>query len=104
VKDRHSAGSVEPAADGTVRSNDASAAVEPAGEGRLRVNAGGRSFLIAATCPHRDGLLLYGYVNAARLRITCPLHRSSFDLVTGAVVMGPSDGVLETEELPCRPA
>jgi nitrite reductase/ring-hydroxylating ferredoxin subunit len=81
---------------------DTTGSVEPAGEGKVRVNAGGRSFLVAEKCPHRDGLLLYGYVNAARLRITCPLHRSSFDLVTGAVVMGPSDGALDTEELPCQ--
>jgi protein arginine N-methyltransferase 1 len=80
---------------------DGSTSVQPAGEGKVRVNAAGRSFLISATCPHRDGLLLYGYVNAARLRITCPLHRSSFDLVTGAAVAGPSDAALETEELPC---
>jgi protein arginine N-methyltransferase 1 len=74
----------------------------PAGDGRVRVQAGGRAFLVPAKCPHRDGLLLYGYVNSARLRITCPLHRSSFDLVTGAVVSGPSDGALDTEELPCQ--
>jgi len=86
-----------------VKGRHAAACVEPAGEGKVRVNAAGRCFLVAARCPHRDGLLLYGYVNAAKLRITCPLHRSSFDLVTGAVVMGPSDGVLETEELPCPP-
>jgi nitrite reductase/ring-hydroxylating ferredoxin subunit len=76
--------------------------VEPAGEGTIRVNAGDRAFLVAAKCPHRDGLLLYGYVNLPRLRITCPLHRSSFDLVTGAVLSGPSDDALSTEELPCR--
>ncbi|MGI9098500.1 MAG: Rieske (2Fe-2S) protein [Solirubrobacteraceae bacterium] len=85
-----------------MRDREPGGSVEPAAEGKVRVNAGGRSFLVASTCPHRDGLLLYGYVNPARLRITCPLHRSSFDLVTGAVVMGPSEGALETEELPCR--
>ena len=83
-------------------SRDTAGSVEPAGEGKVRVKAAGRVFLVAAKCPHRDGLLLYGYVNSARLRITCPLHRSSFDLVTGAVVTGPSDGALETEELPCQ--
>jgi nitrite reductase/ring-hydroxylating ferredoxin subunit len=85
-----------------VRRSDRSSSIEPAGDGKLRVNAAGRSFVVAAKCPHRDGLLLYAYVNAARLRITCPLHRSSFDLVTGAAVAGPSDAALETEELPCR--
>jgi nitrite reductase/ring-hydroxylating ferredoxin subunit len=81
---------------------DTAGSVEPAGKGKVRVTAGGRSFLVAAECPHRGGLLVYGYVSSARLRITCPLHRSSFDLVTGAVVMGPSDGALDTEELPCQ--
>ena len=74
--------------------------VEPAGEGQVRVQAAGRAFLTAARCPHRDGRLLYGYVNAAKLHITCPLHRSSFDLATGAVVAGPSSAALDTEELP----
>jgi nitrite reductase/ring-hydroxylating ferredoxin subunit len=77
--------------------------VVPAGEGKVRVDAGGRSFHVAAKCPHREGLLLYGYVNEQQLRITCPLHRTTFDLTTGAVVAGPSDCALETEELPCRP-
>lgn len=83
-------------------SREARASIEPAGGGKVRVNAGGRSFLVAGTCPHRDGLLLYGYVNEAKLRLTCPLHRTTFDLVTGAVVTGPSDSALETEEVPCR--
>ena len=82
--------------------SDGSTSIEPAGDGKVRVNAAGRSFVVSARCPHRDGLLLYGYVNAGRLRITCPLHRSSFDLLTGAAVAGPSDAALETEELPCR--
>ena len=85
-----------------MKGREAPASVQPASDGKVRVEAGGRSFLVAAACPHRDGLLLYGYVNAAKLRITCPLHRSSFDLVTGAVIMGPSDVALETEELPCQ--
>lgn len=81
---------------------DSTGSVERAGEGKVRVDAGDRAFLVAAKCPHRDGLLLYGYVNSPRLRITCPLHRSSFDLVTGAVLSGPSGDGLDTEELPCR--
>ena len=76
--------------------------VEPAGEGKICVTVDDRSFLVADTCPHRDGRLLYGYVNAVRLRITCPLHRSSFDLETGEVLTGPSEAPLETQEIPCR--
>jgi nitrite reductase/ring-hydroxylating ferredoxin subunit len=85
-----------------VTSRDTAESVEPAGEAKVRVQAAGRAFLVAAKCPHRDGLLLYGYVSSARLRITCPLHRSSFDLATGAVASGPSSGALDTEELPCQ--
>lgn len=81
---------------------DTAGSVEPACGATVRVQAAGRTFLAAAKCPHRDGLLVYGYVDAARLRITCPLHRSSFDLATGAVVSGPSDDALDTEELPCQ--
>jgi nitrite reductase/ring-hydroxylating ferredoxin subunit len=87
-----------------VRGPESDGSVKSAGDGKVQVNVGGRSFLVAAKCPHRDGLLLYGYVNAARLRITCPLHRSTFDLVTGVVVKGPSDDVLDTKELPCQAA
>jgi nitrite reductase/ring-hydroxylating ferredoxin subunit len=85
-----------------VTSRDTAGSVDPAGEGKVRVQAAGRAFLVSAECPHRGGLLRYAYVNSARLVITCPLHRSSFDLPTGAVVSGPSNGVLDTEELPCR--
>jgi nitrite reductase (NADH) small subunit len=85
-----------------VTSRDTAGSIAPAGEGMVRVQAAGRRFLASAKCPHRGGLLLYAYVNSARLLITCPLHRSSFDLPTGAVVTGPSSGVLDTEELPCR--
>lgn len=85
-----------------MRGRDAAGSVERAGEGKVRVDAGARSFLVADKCPHRDGLLVYGYVNSTTLRITCPLHRSGFDLVTGAVLTGPSDAALETEELPCQ--
>jgi nitrite reductase/ring-hydroxylating ferredoxin subunit len=84
-----------------VTSRDTAGPVEPAGKAKVRVQASGRTFLVAAKCPHRDGLLLYGYVDSARLRITCPLHRSSFDLATGAVLNGPSNRALDTEELPC---
>ncbi|MGB6162349.1 MAG: Rieske 2Fe-2S domain-containing protein [Pseudonocardiaceae bacterium] len=59
----------------------------------------GREYVIAAACPHRKGRLVYGYVNVRKLRITCPLHGSTFDLATGCPVAGPT-----TEPLPVHSA
>ncbi|MEU5218662.1 methyltransferase domain-containing protein [Streptomyces sp. NPDC020807] len=56
---------------------------------RLRVRAAGQEFVVGASCPHRKGRLVHGYVNPRTLRISCPLHHSSFDLATGAAVGGP---------------
>ena len=64
------------------------------------INNDGRHDLVSNVCRHRQSIMLKGSGSLPGGTITCPLHRSSFDLVTGAVVMGPSDGVLETEELP----
>lgn len=58
---------------------------------RLRVRAAGQEFVVDATCPHRKGRLVHGYVNPRTLRISCPLHHSSFDLATGCPVGGPSE-------------
>lgn len=68
----------------------------PDGDGMLCVDAGGQTFVVEAECPHRKGRLVYGFVNQERARITCPLHRSTFDMVTGQVVAGPSERPLRT--------
>ncbi|WNV85420.1 Rieske 2Fe-2S domain-containing protein [Umezawaea sp. Da 62-37] len=65
----------------------------------LLVEVGDRRFLTQAECPHRKGRLLFGYVNERRLRITCPLHHSTFDLTTGAQVSGPACGSLKVTAL-----
>lgn len=57
---------------------------------RVRVRVAGREFVVDAACTHRKGRLIHGYVNAHTLRITCPLHRTSFDLATGCPVAGPA--------------
>jgi protein arginine N-methyltransferase 1 len=62
--------------------------------GRLRVRAGGREFIVDGACPHRLGRLVHGYVNPRTLRLTCPLHRTSFDLATGCPVSGPAERAL----------
>ncbi|MCX5389204.1 methyltransferase domain-containing protein [Streptomyces sp. NPDC006482] len=56
---------------------------------RLRVRAAGREFVVDASCPHRKGRLAHGHVNPRTLRISCPLHHSTFDLATGSAVGGP---------------
>ncbi|MGW3151952.1 methyltransferase domain-containing protein [Streptomyces sp. NPDC001177] len=58
---------------------------------RVLVRAAGREFEIDAACPHRLGRLVHGHLNPRTLRITCPLHRSSFDLATGCPVTGPAE-------------
>lgn len=61
---------------------------------RLRVRVAGREYVTDATCPHRKGRLVHGQVNARTLRISCPLHHSSFDLATGCPAGGPAEDAL----------
>lgn len=64
--------------------------VEQISDELIRVRAGGQEFVIAAACSHRQGRLVYGYVNDRTQRITCPLHHSTFDLATGCPLSGPA--------------
>jgi type I protein arginine methyltransferase len=66
---------------------------------RVRVRVGGRVFVLPAACPHRKGRLAHGYVNANRLKLTCPLHKSIYDLETGCQTSGPEAGSLTVREL-----
>ncbi|MET8504480.1 methyltransferase domain-containing protein [Streptomyces sp. NPDC004787] len=61
---------------------------------RLRVRVAGQEFVVGASCPHRKGRLVHGYVNPRTLRISCPLHHSAFDLATGCPVGGPGEDPL----------
>jgi protein arginine N-methyltransferase 1 len=63
----------------------------------IRVRSGGQDFVIASTCSHRQGRLVYGYVNDRTQRITCPLHHSTFDLTTGCPLSGPARERLRVE-------
>ncbi len=63
--------------------------VRQATDEQLLIEAGGRRILTEAACPHRKGRLRFGYVNGRALRITCPLHHSTFDLLTGQQISGP---------------
>ncbi|XVV07224.1 Rieske (2Fe-2S) protein [Actinosynnema sp. CA-248983] len=65
----------------------------------LLVEVRGQRFLTQAECPHRKGRLLFGYVNDRKLRITCPLHHSTFELTTGDQVSGPVCGSLKVTPL-----
>jgi len=44
-------------------------------------NAGGRFYAVDNACPHRGAALVDGALNDTR--ITCPLHRWTFDLAIG---------------------
>lgn len=61
----------------------------------LEVSLPGRAArYCAAACPHRGGRLMHGRLDAARGRLACPLHQSTFDLATGAVLSGAADSPL----------
>ena len=68
--------------------------IEQISEDTLRVTVGDRTYEVEAYCPHRRGHLAHGYVNARALRITCPLHHSSYSLETGDPKGGPSGRAL----------
>ena len=68
-------------------------------EDKVLITAGDRTFLIDAACPHRKGRLAFGHINANTLRITCPLHRSTYDLTDGHQISGPAACALNVEEL-----
>lgn len=72
--------------------------IEQVSDEFIRVRAAGQEFVIAAACSHRQGRLLYGYVNERTLRITCPLHHSTFDLATGCPLSGPASEPLRVDE------
>jgi nitrite reductase (NADH) small subunit len=63
--------------------------VRQATDEQLLIEIGGRRILTEAACPHRKGRLRFGYLNGRALRITCPLHHSTFDLLTGQQISGP---------------
>jgi nitrite reductase/ring-hydroxylating ferredoxin subunit len=68
-------------------------------EEKVLIKAGDRTFAIDAACPHRKGRLVFGHVNANTLRITCPLHRSTYDLTDGHQISGPAACALNVEEV-----
>jgi nitrite reductase/ring-hydroxylating ferredoxin subunit len=68
-------------------------------EDKVLITAGDRTFLIDAACPHRKGRLAFGHINDNTLRITCPLHRSTYDLTDGHQISGPAACALNVEEL-----
>lgn len=82
----------------TVR-RDEDTAIEQVSDDLVLVTAQGRQFLVTAACPHRNGRLAHGYVNGRMLRITCPLHRSTFDLLTGCPLSGPAAAPLAVQEI-----
>lgn len=75
------------------------ARIHPVGDDRILIEVAGRRILAAATCPHRKGRLRFGRVNPRTLRITCPLHHATFDLLTGRRVGGPTCGPLQVTVL-----
>ncbi|MGH3564845.1 MAG: Rieske (2Fe-2S) protein [Pseudonocardia sp.] len=87
------------------------ARIHPVGDNQILIEVAGHRLLVAAACPHRKGRLQFGRVNPRTLRITCPLHHATFDLLTGQRVGGPACGPLritqldiaQLDEAPTRP-
>jgi len=65
----------------------------------VRVEVGDKVYLVAAECPHRKGKMVFSHVNDKRLRISCPLHYSAFELESGRVVSGPACSPIRVEPL-----
>jgi nitrite reductase/ring-hydroxylating ferredoxin subunit len=80
------------------QSTDRRARIEQLSDEEVLVSVDDRKFVVAAACPHRKGRLAYAHINATTLRITCPLHRSTYDLATGCRVSGPATGDLPVRE------
>ncbi|WP_338497427.1 Rieske (2Fe-2S) protein [Streptomyces sp. SJL17-4] len=68
-------------------------------EDLVLVEVGGRKVLAAAVCPHRGGRLKYGRVDGDRLRITCPLHHTTFDLTSGERLAGAACAALRVVDV-----
>jgi len=57
-------------------------------------NVGGRLLAVSNRCPHANGSLADGVIEDGS--VTCPTHRSRFDLVTGQPLDGPAARPLRT--------
>ncbi len=73
--------------------------IEQVTEDTIRVEVGGRRLRAGARCPHRKGLMVHGYLNTGKMHLTCPLHYSTFDLLTGCALAGPASDALPVEVL-----
>jgi nitrite reductase/ring-hydroxylating ferredoxin subunit len=60
----------------------------------MLVNLGDRVVAVQEFCTHRYGPLAHGVI--ADRKVTCPWHRSCFDLDSGAVIHGPAQAPLRT--------
>ncbi|TXS14487.1 Rieske (2Fe-2S) protein [Streptomyces sp. adm13(2018)] len=81
------------------RRGDDEPAVRQVTEDLVLVEVGGRKVLAAALCPHRGGRLKYGRVDGNRLRITCPLHHTTFDLSSGERLSGAACAALRVVDV-----
>ncbi|MGH3997703.1 MAG: Rieske (2Fe-2S) protein [Pseudonocardiaceae bacterium] len=73
--------------------------IRPVGDDQILIEVAGQQILASASCPHRQGRLRFGRVNPRTLRIACPLHHATFDLLTGQRVSGPTCGPLRVAVL-----
>jgi nitrite reductase/ring-hydroxylating ferredoxin subunit len=58
------------------------------GKGIAIFNVGGEFYAIGNACTHRGGSLAEGKIS--EYQVTCPLHRATFDIRTGAAMSPPA--------------
>jgi nitrite reductase/ring-hydroxylating ferredoxin subunit len=65
--------------------------VEIDGKEILVANVEGKFYAVGDRCPHMSALLSKGILN--NTIVTCPRHFASFDVTTGKVISGPTQGL-----------
>jgi type I protein arginine methyltransferase len=71
-------------------------------DGFFDVEIAGLRYRVPRHCPHRGGRLDHGTLSVQRKTVSCPLHRSLFDLDTGRQLTGPACGHLAVSVQPAR--
>jgi len=67
--------------------------IEAGGKEICIANAGGKFYAFGDRCPHMNARLSMGTLRGTI--VTCPMHASTFDVVTGKKLSGPVDAKIE---------
>jgi nitrite reductase/ring-hydroxylating ferredoxin subunit len=67
--------------------------VEAGGKELCIANVGGKFYAFGDRCPHMNARLSMGTLRGTI--VTCPMHASTFDVVTGKKISGPVEAKIE---------